>query len=83
MGTSDSHTSLTVIGNLAASLENRNKDVNALLYWDAGHGADEDAEDFIAWIGRITGFRGPRSAGHRTANRRPRVLSGPFPSVLG
>ncbi len=57
-GSSDNHTSLTVLGNLAASLENRGKDVNALLYWDAGHGADEDAEDFIAWIGRITGFRG-------------------------
>ena len=60
MGTSDNHTSLTVIGNLAASLENRKKDVNAWLYWDAGHGADEDAEDFVAWIGRITGFAGRR-----------------------
>jgi len=58
MGTSDAHTSLTVVGNLAASLENRKKDVNALLYWDAGHGADEDAEDFIAWVGKITGFNG-------------------------
>ena len=57
-GSSDAHTSLTVFGNLAASLENRKKNVNALLYWDAGHGADEDAEDFIAWIGRITGFAG-------------------------
>jgi hypothetical protein len=55
MGTSDAHTSLTVVSNLAASLENRRKDVNALLYWDAGHGADEDPEDFIAWIGKITG----------------------------
>lgn len=56
MGTSDNHTSLTVVGNLAASLENRNKDVNAGVYWDAGHGADEDAEDFIAWISTITGY---------------------------
>jgi hypothetical protein len=55
LGTSDAHTSLTVAGNLAASLENRNKDVSALMYWDAGHGADEDAEDFIAWAGKITG----------------------------
>lgn len=55
-GSSDNHTSLTVLANLAASRENRGKVVNALLYWDAGHGADEDAEDFIAWIGRITGF---------------------------
>ena len=60
MGTSDNHTSLTVVGNLAASLENRKKDVNAWLYWDAGHGADQDAEDFIAWIGKITGFTGRR-----------------------
>ena len=56
MGTSDNHTSLTVVGNLAASLENRNKNVNTRLYWDAGHGADEDAEDFIAWVGAITGY---------------------------
>jgi hypothetical protein len=58
VGTSDAHTSLTVVGNLAASLENRNKDVNALMYWDAGHGADQDPEDFIAWISKITGFNG-------------------------
>jgi hypothetical protein len=36
----------------------RGDDVNAPLYWDAGRGADEDAEDFIAWIGRFTGFAG-------------------------
>jgi acetyl esterase/lipase len=60
MGTSDAHTSLTVPINLAASLENRKKDVSAVLYWDAGHGADEDAEDFIAWIRTITGFTGGR-----------------------
>jgi hypothetical protein len=55
-GTSDPHTSQTVIINLATSLENRKKDVNALLYWDAGHGADQDPEEFIAWIGKTTGF---------------------------
>ena len=54
-GTSDVDTAHTVITNLAASLENKGKDVNVLLYWDAGHGADEDPEDFIAWIGKITG----------------------------
>lgn len=57
-GSSDNHTSLTVLANLAASLENRGKDVNALLYWDAGHGADEDAEDFVQWVAKITGFAG-------------------------
>ena len=55
-GTSDPHTSQTVLANLATSLENRNKNVNTFLYWDAGHGADEDAEDFITWVGNITGF---------------------------
>jgi hypothetical protein len=35
----------------------------AMLYWDAGHGADEDPEDFIAWIGNITGFTGHIKAG--------------------
>jgi hypothetical protein len=62
-GTRDNHTSLTVITNLAISLENRKKDVNTWLYWDAGHGADEDPEDFIAWIGNITGFAKRVSAG--------------------
>jgi hypothetical protein len=57
-GTGDNHTSLTVITNLAVSLENRKKKVNTWLYWDGGHGADEDPEDFIAWIGDITGYRG-------------------------
>jgi hypothetical protein len=56
LGTSDNHTSLTVSINLATSLENLNKKVNTWLYWDAGHGANEDPEDFIAWIGNITGY---------------------------
>jgi hypothetical protein len=55
-GTSDNHTSQTVIVNLATSLENRKKNVNTFLYWDAGHGSDEDAEEFIAWVGKLTGF---------------------------
>jgi hypothetical protein len=55
-GTSDNHTSQTVIANLATGLENRNKVVNTFLYWDAGHGADQDAEDFITWIGNLTLF---------------------------
>lgn len=55
-GTSDNHTSQTVIANLAASLENRNKNVNTFLYWDAGHGADQDAEEFVGWMSKLTGF---------------------------
>jgi hypothetical protein len=57
-GTSDNHTSQSVIVNLATSLENRKKDVNTWLYWDVGHGADQDAEDFISWIGSVTGYKG-------------------------
>jgi len=62
-GTSDNHTSQTVIVNLATSLENRKKVVNTFLYWDAGHGADQDPEDFIAWIGNVTGYSKLSSAG--------------------
>lgn len=56
-GSSDRDTSLPVIVNLVTSLENRGKNVNARLYWDAGHAADEDPEDFIAWIAAIAGKR--------------------------
>jgi predicted small lipoprotein YifL len=59
-GAADNHTSQTVIANLATSLENRNKNVNTFLYWDAGHGADQDAEEFIVWMGKLTGFNGYR-----------------------
>jgi hypothetical protein len=62
-GTSDNHTSQTVIANLATSLENRNRDVNISLYWDAGHGTDQDPEDFIDWIGIVTGFSKNTNAG--------------------
>jgi hypothetical protein len=55
-GTHDNDTSLPVIINMATSLEDLNKNVNTWLYWDAGHGANEDPEDFIAWIGSITGY---------------------------
>jgi hypothetical protein len=55
-GSSDNHTSQTVLINLATSLENGRKNVNTWLYWDAGHGANEDPEDFIAWISSTTGY---------------------------
>ncbi|BBC34876.1 hypothetical protein SGFS_061700 [Streptomyces graminofaciens] len=57
VGTKDSDTSLTVVGNLAAKLENLGDDVDAAMYWDAGHGANEDAADFIKWIAKVTGYR--------------------------
>lgn len=56
-GTSDNHTSQTVMINLATKLQNINKDVNAWLFWDGGHCADYDPEGFIEWIKNITGYR--------------------------
>lgn len=58
VGTLDTDTSLTVVGNLASAAENLGDDVNAAMYWDAGHGANEDAAEFITWIGEITDYRG-------------------------
>ena len=60
-GTSDAHTSQTVMANLATSLENQARDVNSFLYWDAGHGADQDPEEFVVWMGKITGASKPAS----------------------
>lgn len=53
-GSSDNHTSQTVMVNLATSLENLDKKVNAWLFWDGGHCADYDPEEFIEWIGIIS-----------------------------
>ncbi|UXT68953.1 Tat pathway signal sequence domain protein (plasmid) [Agrobacterium tumefaciens] len=58
VGAKDSDTSLSVVANLAASLEKRGNAVDTRMYWDAGHGANEDAAEFMAWIGRVTGYAG-------------------------
>jgi len=26
------------------------------MYWDGGHGDNEDAPEFITWIGKLTGY---------------------------
>ncbi|MET8022792.1 subtype B tannase [Streptomyces avermitilis] len=57
VGTKDSDTSLSVVGNLAASLEQLGDDVDTLYYWDQGHGANTDAADFITWIAEVTGYK--------------------------
>jgi len=57
VGTKDTDTALSVVGNLATALANRGDDVDAAMYWDAGHGANEDADAFIAWIGKVTGYK--------------------------
>ncbi|MDO5606782.1 MAG: subtype B tannase [Paracoccus sp. (in: a-proteobacteria)] len=56
-GAKDSDTALTVTANLAAAARAQGDQVDQRYYWDAGHGANEDADDFIAWIARVTGYR--------------------------
>jgi acetyl esterase/lipase len=56
-GSSDNHTSQTVMINLATRLQNLGRDVNVKLFWDGGHCADYDPEGFIEWIGLVTGYR--------------------------
>ena len=55
-GTKDRDTAHTIFGNLATILENNGKDVNASLYWDGGHGVNQDPEAFVAWVSEITGY---------------------------
>lgn len=43
--------------NLATGLENMGRDVNAVLYWDAGHCEDLDPQGFITWVGKVTGYK--------------------------
>jgi hypothetical protein len=54
LGTKDTDTSLTVSGNLAAAAAGLGDEVSHLMYWDAGHGANQDPDDFIRWIAKIT-----------------------------
>jgi hypothetical protein len=51
LGTKDSDTSLTVSSNIAAAAAGLGDEVSHLMYWDQGHGANDDAADFIAWVG--------------------------------
>ncbi|MFJ6693138.1 subtype B tannase [Streptomyces sp. NPDC091294] len=57
VGTNDTDSSPVIVANLAASLAGLGDDVNSLMYWDRGHGANTDAGDFIAWIAKISGTR--------------------------
>ncbi|MFF5158471.1 hypothetical protein ACFY3N_19945 [Streptomyces sp. NPDC000348] len=57
LGSSDSDTSLTVSANLAAAAHQLGDEVSHLYYWDAGHGANEDAGDFIEWIAGMAGYQ--------------------------
>ncbi len=70
MGSAESGIAVTV-SNLAISLENLGKDVNAGIYWEAGHCVDDDPESFITWIGDITGYTLKAGAGeqHRSDSK--------------
>ncbi|MEV6348276.1 subtype B tannase [Actinoplanes sp. NPDC051851] len=59
LGTSDTDTALTVSANLAAGFHTLGDTVDHLMYWDAGHGANEDPDKFIAWANKITGHTAP------------------------
>ncbi|WP_433824708.1 subtype B tannase [Actinoplanes sp. CA-015351] len=56
LGTSDTDTALTVSSNLAAGFATLGDTVDSSMYWDAGHGANNDPEKFIAWANKITGY---------------------------
>ena len=56
VGTLDTNTSHTVLGNLATIGQDLGDHVNAKMYWDARHGANEDAPAFIKWIAEATGY---------------------------
>ncbi len=56
VGTSDTDTSPSVVTNLAAACAQQSDVVDAPMYWDAGHGANEDPERFIAWAQEVTGY---------------------------
>ncbi len=43
--------------NLVTGLENMGREVNAVVYWDAGHCEDLDPQGFITWVGEVTGYR--------------------------
>ncbi len=56
LGAKDSDTSLSVVGNLDAQTRALGDSVDTRYYWDAGHGANEDAQAFLAWISKATGY---------------------------
>ncbi|MEV0902138.1 subtype B tannase [Actinoplanes sp. NPDC049802] len=55
LGSSDTDTSLTVSSNVAAAAHTLGDTVDSIMYWDAGHGANNDPDAFIAWANKVTG----------------------------
>lgn len=56
LGAKDTDTSLSIVGNLDAQTRALGDNVSTRYYWDAGHGANEDATAFLAWIATVTGY---------------------------
>ncbi|HEY5433595.1 MAG TPA: hypothetical protein VIK13_00055 [Candidatus Limnocylindrales bacterium] len=54
VGTRDTDTALTVNGNFALAAAALGDNQNTKMYWDAGHGANDDPADFISWVSKIT-----------------------------
>ena len=50
VGAKDTDTSFSIVSNLASALSNAGDAVDTSYYWDAGHGANEDPDAFIAWV---------------------------------
>ncbi|WP_180687153.1 subtype B tannase [Streptomyces gossypiisoli] len=57
VGTKDTDSSPVIVGNLAAALDGIGDNVNSLMYWDAGHGANDDPVDFLEWIADVSGHK--------------------------
>lgn len=64
-GSHDSNNAESVMINLATALENRSKDVDAALFWEGGHCADDDPQGMIAWVRKLTGYRMASGPGKR------------------
>jgi hypothetical protein len=58
-GAIETDASSVVSVDVATGLENMGRDVNAALYWDAGHCQDLDPAGFLIWVGQVTGFKIP------------------------
>jgi hypothetical protein len=54
-GTRDTDTSPTVLANIAARIAGFGQ-VDSRMYWDGGHGVNQDPGKFIAWAAQITGY---------------------------
>jgi hypothetical protein len=61
LGTNDTDTSHVISANLAAAAAGLGDDVNHLYYWDQSHGANIDLPDFVAWIAKVTGYKGAKA----------------------